>query len=44
MKAKSYYDRALAYAKDVASGKRRAGNNKRECQRFLKDLNLGPSD
>jgi phage terminase large subunit-like protein len=38
MKAQSYYDRALAYAKDVASGKRRAGNNKRECQRFLKDL------
>lgn len=38
MKAQSYYDRALAYAKDVASGKRRAGNNKRECRRFLKDL------
>lgn len=38
MKAKSYYERAVAYARDVAAGRRRAGNNKRECKRFLADL------
>lgn len=38
MKAKSYYDIALRYAKDVAAGKIRKGNNLRECRRFLNDL------
>lgn len=38
MKAQSYYERALTYAQNVTSGKVRAGNNKRECQRFLDDL------
>lgn len=35
---KDYYGIALQYAKDVASGKHRAGNNKREARRFLADL------
>lgn len=38
MKGRSYYERALTYAKNVVAGKVRAGNNKRECRRFLKDL------
>ena len=38
MKAQSYYERALTYAREVVAGKRRAGNNKRECKRFLADL------
>lgn len=38
MKAKSYYARAIGYARDVVAGKRIAGNNVRECQRFLDDL------
>lgn len=38
MKAQSYYERALTYAQNVTAGKVRAGNNKRECQRFLDDL------
>ena len=38
MKAKSYYERAVAYARDVVAGKRIAGNNIRECKRFLSDL------
>jgi len=38
MKAKSYYERAVSYARDVVAGKRIAGNNKRECARFLADL------
>ena len=38
MKAKSYYARACAYARDVVAGKRKAGNNFRECVRFLADL------
>ena len=38
MKAQSYYDRAVTYAREVVAGKRRAGNNKRECARFLADL------
>ena len=38
MKAQSYYERALTYAQNVTSGRVRAGNNKRECQRFLDDL------
>lgn len=38
MKAKSYYERAVAYARSVVAGKHIAGNNKRECQRFLDDL------
>ena len=38
MKAKSYYARACSYARDVVAGKRKAGNNFRECVRFLADL------
>lgn len=38
MKGKSYYDRAVTYARDVVAGKVIAGNNKRECKRFLEDL------
>ena len=38
MKAKSYYARATAYARSVVAGKIIAGNNKRECERFLADL------
>lgn len=38
MKAKSYYARATAYARAVVAGKIIAGNNKRECERFLADL------
>lgn len=38
MKAKSYKEIAVKYAKDVTAGKIRAGNNKRECKRFLDDL------
>lgn len=38
MKAKSYYETAITYARDVVAGKVIAGNNKRECERFLKDL------
>ena len=38
MKGQSYYETALAYARDVKAGKIRRGNNKRECIRFLKDL------
>lgn len=38
MKAKSYFDVAVQYAKDVTAGKIKAGNNKRECKRFLDDL------
>lgn len=38
MKAQSYYERALTYAQNVTAGRVRAGNNKRECQRFLDDL------
>lgn len=38
MKAKSYHDRAVHYARDVVAGKIIAGNNKRECARFLEDL------
>ena len=38
MKAKSYYARATAYARAVVAGKIIAGNNKRECERFLTDL------
>lgn len=38
MKAKSYYARATAYARAVVAGKVIAGNNKRECERFLADL------
>lgn len=38
MKAKSYYARAAAYARAVVAGKIIAGNNKRECERFLADL------
>lgn len=42
MKAvKNYYEIALQYARDVASGKHRAGNNKREARRFLRDLERG---
>ena len=38
MKAHSYYERALQYARDVVAGRRIAGNNKRECARFLADI------
>lgn len=38
MKAKSYYARATAYARAVVAGKIIAGNNRRECERFLSDL------
>ena len=38
MKAKRYYARATAYARAVVAGKIIAGNNKRECERFLADL------
>ena len=31
----SYKDEVVKYARDMVSGKRRAGNNKRECKRFL---------
>lgn len=32
---KTYKDEVVKYARDMVSGKRRAGNNKRECKRFL---------
>lgn len=38
MKGQDYFEIALAYARDVVAGKIRRGNNKRECKRFLKDL------
>ena len=38
MRAKSYKEIAVKYAQDVTAGKIRAGNNKRECKRFLDDL------
>lgn len=38
MKAQSYYARAVSYARAVVAGKIIAGNNKRECERFLADL------
>ena len=36
--AKSYKEVALRYAEDVVAGKIIAGNNVRECKRFLEDL------
>lgn len=39
MKATSYFERAVEYARAVVAGRHIAGNNKRECQRFLDDLN-----
>ena len=36
--AKSYKAVAVQYAEDVVAGKIKAGNNVRECQRFLDDL------
>ena len=38
MNARSYKDIAISYAKDVAAGKIRKGNNLRECRRFLADM------
>ena len=38
MAAKSYKQAAIRYAKDVVAGKIIAGNNVRECKRFLADL------
>ena len=38
MKGQQYFDIAVQYAKDVAAGKIRKGNNLRECRRFLADL------
>ena len=38
MAAKSYKQTAIRYAKDVVAGKIIAGNNVRECKRFLDDL------
>lgn len=35
MSAKSYKDVVIQYARDVVSGKHKAGNNVRECRRFL---------
>ena len=36
--SKDYYKIAVDYAKDVAAGRVKAGNNKREARRFLADL------
>lgn len=38
MAVKEYKDIAVNYAKDVVAGKIIAGNNIRECRRFLDDL------
>lgn len=38
MNAKRYKEIALQYARDVVAGKVIRGNNKRECKRFLEDL------
>lgn len=38
MKGKSYFERAVDYARAVVAGRHIAGNNKRECSRFLADL------
>lgn len=38
MTSKSYKQAVIEYAQDVVAGKIKAGNNVRECQRFLKDL------
>lgn len=38
MSNKNYVEIAKQYAADVISGKIKAGNNKRECERFLRDL------
>lgn len=38
MKGKDYFGVAVDYAHDVVSGKIVRGNNKRECERFLLDL------
>ena len=38
MKGRQYFDIAVQYAEDVASGKIRRGNNLRECRRFLQDI------
>lgn len=37
-KTQHFKDTAINYARDVVAGKIIAGNNKRECQRFLDDL------
>ncbi len=39
MQARQYFEIAVSYARDVAAGKIRKGNNLRECRRFLRDLN-----
>ena len=38
MKCQTYYNIAVQYARDVAAGKIRKGNNLRECRRFLADI------
>lgn len=38
MRAKSYKEIAVKYAQDVTAGKIKAGNNRRECKRFIDDL------
>ena len=38
MTSRSYKQTVIQYAQDVVAGKIKAGNNVRECQRFLKDL------
>lgn len=38
MTSRSYKQAVIQYAQDVVAGKIKAGNNVRECQRFLKDL------
>lgn len=48
MKATSYKEQVITYARDVVAGRRKAGGNIRECQRFLKmikrdDIELRPS-
>lgn len=39
MPKRSWKDTAIQYARDVVAGKIKAGNNVRECKRFLEDLN-----
>lgn len=38
MTSRSYKQAVIEYARDVVAGKIKAGNNVRECQRFLRDL------
>ena len=38
MPSKSFKEEVIQYAKNVVSGRIKSGGNKRECERFLKDL------